>query len=69
MMPVKQVLKAALVQDIQFRSAEYFDLYLEAMGGRCVQVLDRFDRYDGSLIVRVVLSYGLHPLLTISEVI
>lgn len=71
MMPVKQVLKAAIVQDIQFRSGEYLVLYLDSMSEKGIEchILDRFDRYDGSVIVRVARSYCGFEMMPMSEVI
>ena len=55
-----QLLAAGIVRDLQFASMADLDLYLARLDGRKInyRVLQTFERYDGSVIIRIVQQYN-----------
>lgn len=58
--PRKQILAAAIVQDIQFRSMDDRNNYLKQLDARKInhQLVDTFERDDGSVIIRISKQYN-----------
>lgn len=56
----RELLAAGIVRDILFRNADAADLYLKWLDCRFANfdVLDRYDREDGSVIMRIVQQYN-----------
>ena len=64
-MRYKTLLAAGIVRDIEFRSSEIFDLYLDALDHKNVvyKVLDTYVRPDGSMIVRILQQHNNSDLI------
>jgi hypothetical protein len=59
-MRVKTVLAAGIVLDLLFRSGDDLDLYLYSLDHRHITyaILDKLQRDDGSVIIRIVKNYN-----------
>ena len=68
-MKAKELLAAGYVRDILFRDKEAFDLYLYDLDHKkkVYEILDTFDRDDGSIIVRILQQYNSAPLIQLYE--
>ena len=55
-----QLLSAGIVRDLQLASMADLDLYLSRLDGRKIryEVLQTFEREDGSVIIRIVQQYN-----------
>lgn len=56
----KQVLAAGIVQDILFHSMSDRNLYLASLDGKKInhQLIETFERDDGSVIIRILKQYN-----------
>lgn len=65
MMKTKEILAAGIVRDIQFCSEYALDVYIYRLDHNKViyQILDKFVRVDGSVIIRIVQQYNNSPLI------
>lgn len=65
----KVILAAGYVRDILFASAEAEELYLYTLQHRCIEhkILDKLQRDDGSVILRIVQQYSNSPLIKLYE--
>lgn len=65
MLQTKQILAAGIIQDIEFISQYALDVYLSGLESKknCYEILDKFERVDGSVIIRIVKSYNSSPLI------
>lgn len=65
----KVILAGGYVRDILFASAEAEELYLYQLQHRCIEhkVLDRLQREDGQVIIRIVQQYNNSPLIQLYE--
>lgn len=61
----KVILAAGYVRDILFASSEAEELYLYTLQHRCIEheILDKLQRDDGSVILRIVQQYNNSPLI------
>lgn len=61
----KELLAAGLIRDILFGSKDDVDLYIYKLEHQCDQyeILDRYDREDGSVIIRIMQQYNYVPLI------
>lgn len=61
----KELLAAGLIRDILFGSNDDVDLYIYKLEHQCDQykILDRYDREDGSVIIRIMQQYNNVPLI------
>ena len=68
-MKIKTVLAAGVVRDLLFCSKDALDIYLYKLQHDCweFEVLDRFDRDDGTVIVRIVQQYNSSPLIKLYD--
>lgn len=59
-MKVKKILAAGIVRDIEFCSKYYADTYLKLLPGKVFdfKLLDRFERSNGTVIIRIVTPYN-----------
>jgi len=64
-MKVKKILAAGIVRDIEFISTSAVDHYLNSMHSKWsdFQILDRFDRSDGRVIIRILSPYNCCDLI------
>lgn len=55
-----QLLAAGIVRDLQFASIADRNLYLARLDGRKIryELLETFERVDGSVIIRIVQQYN-----------
>lgn len=60
-----ELLAAGIVRDILFRSADHLDLYLYALDHKKHDyvILDKRNRSDGSVIIRIVTQYNYNELI------
>lgn len=61
----KELIAAGYVRDIKFESAYALEIYLYGLDHRkaLYKILDRYDREDGSVIVRILQQYNNSPLI------
>lgn len=59
-MKTKLILAAGIVRDIEFCSKYVADTYLKVLPSKVFdfKVLDRFDRTDGTVIIRILTPYN-----------
>lgn len=65
MLRTKEILAAGIVRDIQFCSKYALDVYLYGLDQNKItyQILEQFNREDGSVIIRIVQQYNQSPLI------
>ena len=65
MLQTKQILAAGIIQDIEFISQYALDVYLGGLESKKTnyEILDKFKRIDGSVIIRILKSYNSSPLV------
>ena len=65
----KKLLAAGYVRDIEFGTPDALQFYLCCLGSRKVtyKMLERFDREDGSIIVRILQQYNNAPLIQLYD--
>lgn len=65
MFNAKELLAAGIVRDIAFISEYALEIYLYGLDRREVvyEILDKFTRDDGSVIIRIVQQYNNSPLI------
>lgn len=65
----KKLLAAGYVRDLLFDSAEALELYLNDLEHKKLQhkILDKFDRADGSVIIRILQQYNQAPLVELYD--
>ena len=68
-MKTKTVLAAGYVRDLLFSSEDALKRYFYKLDDdyRDYRVLDRFDREDGSVIVRILQQYNSSPLIKLYD--
>ena len=68
-MAKKVILAGGYVRDILFDSAESLELHLYQLQLRCLehQILDKLQRDDGSVVVRIVQQYNNSPLIKLYD--
>ena len=60
----KLIRAAGIVRDYDFDSVKQFETYIDSLKrSTAYKVLDRFDRADGSVVARIVISYGCYDLI------
>lgn len=61
----KRLLAAGYLRDLLFDTVEELELYLYKIEHQCLEyrILDRYDRDDGSVIVRVLQQYNQADLI------
>lgn len=64
-MKTRTILAAGIVRDIEFCSKYVADTYLNVLPTKVLnyEVLDRFDRTDGTVIVRLLTPYNNNDLI------
>ena len=65
MLQTKQILAAGIIQDIEFISQYALDVYLGGLESKktCYEILDKYERVDGTVIIRIQKSYNNSPLV------
>lgn len=65
----KKLLAAGYVRDLQFDTAEALELYLYDLNLKNLQhkILDKFERADGSIIIRILQQYNNAPLIELYD--
>ena len=65
----KNLLAGGIVRDLEFDSMESLDLYLYKLQHDKKQhkILDRYDRTDGTVIIRILGQYNNSPLIQLFE--
>lgn len=68
-MKIKTVLAAGYVRDLLFCSQDALEIYLYKLdhGYSEYKILDRFDREDGSVIIRILQQYNSSPLIKLYD--
>ena len=68
-MKIKTVLAAGYVRDLLFCSQDALEIYLYKLDHDYSEykILDRFDREDGSVIVRILQQYNSSPLIKLYD--
>ena len=68
-MKAKEILAAGIVRDILFVNQAAVDVYLEKLQQSYYEfeVLDKFTRDDGSVIIRIVQQYNNSPLISLYD--
>ena len=61
----KTLLAAGIVRDIQFRTVEDMETYLDGMTSKKqkYKVLETYEREDRTVIIRIVTQYNQHELI------
>lgn len=64
-MKTKTILAAGIVRDIEFCNKYYADTYLKVLPSKVFdyKLIERFDRSDGTVIVRVLTPYNNSDLI------
>lgn len=65
----KKLLAAGYVRDLLFDAAEALELYLYDLDQKKLQhkILDKFERADGSIIIRILQQYNKAPLIELYD--
>ena len=65
----KNLLAAGIVRDLAFLNHHALDLYLYRLDHNEVvyQILERWNRPDGSVVIRIVQQYNSSPLIQLYE--
>lgn len=65
----KKLLAAGYVRDLQFDNAEALELYLYDLNHKKLlyKILDKFERLDGSIIIRILQQYNQAPLIELYD--
>lgn len=65
----KKLLAAGIVRDLEFDCKDALDLYLYSMQQKKMkyEILDRLDRDDGSIIIRIVVQYNNAHLIVLFD--
>lgn len=65
----KKLLAVGYVRDLEFNNQDALDLYLYALDHKKLQhkILDKFDRTDGSIIIRILQQYNNTPLIQLYD--
>lgn len=65
----KQLLAAGIVRDLAFLNRDALDHYLYCLDHIEViyQILERWNRPDGSVVIRIVQQYNSSPLIQLYE--
>ena len=69
MFNAKELLAAGIVRDIAFISEYALEIYLYSLDHREVvyEILEKFTRDDGSVIIRIVQQYNNSPLIQLYD--
>lgn len=65
----KQLLAAGIVRDLAFLNRDALDLYLYRLDHNEViyQIFERWNRPDGTVVIRIVQQYNSSPLIQLYE--
>lgn len=68
-MYTKKLLAAGILRDLQFVNADAFEIYLYHLDQKMIfyEILDKFTRDDGSVIIRIVTSYNHSPIIKVYD--
>lgn len=65
----KILLAGGIVRDLEFDSADSLEIYLYKLDHNRVlyQILDKFARNDGSVVIRILQQYNAAPLIQLYD--